>query len=119
MTVPPPFRLRLTPYNRYSIAAVMARLEDAVPQGAGEVGLVREVEFLEPLNMAILSERRVFAPYGLEGGQPGQRGENLFIHKDGRQLYLGAKNEILAQPGDRFRILTPGGGGFGERGTDS
>ena len=32
-------------------------------------GLVREVEFLEPLNMAILSERRVFAPYGLEGGE--------------------------------------------------
>jgi 5-oxoprolinase (ATP-hydrolysing) len=81
----------------------------------GGDGLVREVEFLEPLNMAILSERRVFAPYGLEGGQPGKRGENIFIHKDGRQLYLGAKNEILAQPGDRFRILTPGGGGFGEK----
>jgi len=81
----------------------------------GGDGLVREVEFLEPLNMAILSERRVFAPYGLEGGQPGQRGENLFIHKDGRQLYLGAKNEILAQPGDRFRVLTPGGGGFGRK----
>ena len=79
----------------------------------GGDGLVREVEFLEPLNMAILSERRVFAPYGLEGGQPGKRGENIFIHRDGRRLNLGAKNEILAKPGDRFRILTPGGGGFG------
>jgi 5-oxoprolinase (ATP-hydrolysing) len=37
-------------------------------QAPGGDGLVREVEFLEPLNMAILSERRVFAPYGLEGG---------------------------------------------------
>jgi len=81
----------------------------------GGDGLVREVEFLEPLNMAILSERRVFAPYGLEGGEPGKRGENIYIHRDGRRLNLGAKNEILAQPGDRFRILTPGGGGFGKK----
>ncbi|WP_372681553.1 hydantoinase B/oxoprolinase family protein [Desulfosarcina sp.] len=83
----------------------------------GGDGLVREVEFLESLNMAILSERRVFAPYGLEGGESGKRGKNIFIHSDGRQLYLGAKNEILAQPGDRFRILTPGGGGFGKKET--
>ncbi len=79
----------------------------------GGDGLVREVEFLESLNMGILSERRVFAPYGLEGGRPGARGVNLFIRKDGRKISLGAKNEIVAEPGDRFRILTPGGGGFG------
>lgn len=86
-------------------------------QGAhcGGDGLVREVEFLEPLNVAILSERRVYAPYGLEGGQPGERGQNLFIRKDGRRLYMGSKNEIKADAGDRFRILTPGGGGFGEK----
>jgi len=79
----------------------------------GGDGLVREVEFLESLNVAILSERRVFAPYGLNGGEPGRRGKNLFIRKNGRHLNLGAKNEILARPGDRIRILTPGGGGFG------
>ena len=80
----------------------------------GGDGLVRELEFLEPLNMAILSERRVFSPYGLEGGRPGRRGINLFIRSDGRRINLGAKNEIVAQPGDRFRIMSPGGGGFGE-----
>jgi 5-oxoprolinase (ATP-hydrolysing) len=80
----------------------------------GGDGLVREVEFLEPLNVAILSERRVFAPYGLEGGEPGEKGMNLFIRKDGRTLSIGAKNEIRAEEGDRFRILSPGGGGFGE-----
>lgn len=97
--------------------------EFAIRQGSGGDGrhrggdgLVREVKFLEPLNMAILSERRVFAPYGLEGGEPGKRGENIFIRGDGRKLYLGSKNEILARPGDRFRILTPGGGGFGKKG---
>ncbi len=79
----------------------------------GGNGLVRELEFLESLNMAILSERRVFAPYGLEGGQDGLRGINLFIRSDGRRINLGAKNEIVAQPGDRFRIMSPGGGGFG------
>ncbi len=79
----------------------------------GGNGLAREVEFLQPLNVAILSERRVFAPYGLEGGEPGRRGENLFIRKDGRRMNLGAKNEIQAEPGDRIRIETPGGGGFG------
>ena len=85
-------------------------------QGAhsGGDGLVREVEFLEPLNVAILSERRVYEPYGLEEGRPGKRGQNLFIRKDGRHLYMGSKNEIKADAGDRFRILTPGGGGFGK-----
>jgi 5-oxoprolinase (ATP-hydrolysing) len=80
----------------------------------GGNGLVREVEFLAPLNVGILSERRVFAPYGLEGGRPGRRGVNLFIRKNGRRINMGAKNEIIAQPGDRFRIMTPGGGGFGD-----
>jgi 5-oxoprolinase (ATP-hydrolysing) len=80
---------------------------------SGGDGLIREVEFLEPLNVAILSERRVFVPYGMEGGEPGRRGKNLFIRSNGRRLNLGAKNEIQARPGDRIRILTPGGGGFG------
>ncbi len=80
----------------------------------GGDGLVREVEFLAPLNVAILSERRVYPPYGLAGGQPGERGLNLFFHNDGQIVDLGAKNQILAQPGDRLRIYTPGGGGYGE-----
>ena len=80
----------------------------------GGDGLVREVEFLESLNAAILSERRVYAPYGLDGGESGKRGKNLFIRKDGEKIDLGGKNEVIAQPGDRIRILTPGGGGYGK-----
>jgi 5-oxoprolinase (ATP-hydrolysing) len=79
----------------------------------GGDGLVREVEFLESVHAGILSERRVFAPYGLEGGQAGARGINLLIRRDGRNISLGAKNEFVAKPGERLRILTPGGGGFG------
>ena len=80
---------------------------------AGGNGLVRELEFLEPLDAAILSERRVFPPYGLAGGQPGRQGQNIFIRKNGRTLNLGGKNDIRAKAGDRIRILTPGGGGYG------
>lgn len=79
----------------------------------GGDGIIREIEFLVPLNVAILSERRVYAPYGLEGGKNGLRGKNLFIKNNGIILNLGSKNEIHTNPGDRILILTPGGGGFG------
>jgi len=79
----------------------------------GGDGLVREIEFLVPMQAAILSERRVFAPYGLKGGGAGARGENLCIRASGRILNLGGKSSIALHPGDRIRILTPGGGGYG------
>ncbi|MCI5135490.1 MAG: hypothetical protein D3920_10555, partial [Candidatus Electrothrix sp. AW2] len=41
-------------------------------------------------------------------------GENLFFRTNGRQLNLGGKNTIQAEAGDRLRICTPGGGGWGE-----
>ncbi len=81
----------------------------------GGDGLVRELEFLEPLQVSILSERRVFAPYGLNGGGDGKQGENIFIRQSGRRLNLGGKNTIQAEAGDRLRICTPGGGGWGEK----
>jgi 5-oxoprolinase (ATP-hydrolysing) len=79
----------------------------------GGDGLIREIEFLEPLTVVILSERRVFAPYGLNGGEPGAKGRNLKISKDGTKIDLGGKNKFHAEPGDRIRILTPGAGGAG------
>ncbi|MCZ6558381.1 MAG: hydantoinase B/oxoprolinase family protein [SAR324 cluster bacterium] len=79
----------------------------------GGNGLVREIEFLIPMNAAILSERRVYPPYGLAGGEPGMMGRNLIIRADGRVINLGGKNEIHVEPGDRIRIETPGGGGYG------
>ncbi len=79
----------------------------------GGDGLIREIEFLEPLTVTILSERRVLSPYGLNGGEPGAKGKNLQIKKDGSEIDLGGKNQFHAKPGDRIRILTPGGGGAG------
>jgi 5-oxoprolinase (ATP-hydrolysing) len=64
--------------------------------------------------VSILSERRAFQPYGLEGGDPGSRGMNLLTYKqDARVVNLGGKNTVKVSPGDRLAIYTPGGGGFG------
>jgi 5-oxoprolinase (ATP-hydrolysing) len=79
----------------------------------GGDGLIREIEFLEPLTVTILSERRMLAPYGINGGEPGAKGKNLQIKKDATKIDLGGKNQFHAEPGDRIRILTPGGGGVG------
>jgi 5-oxoprolinase (ATP-hydrolysing) len=74
----------------------------------GGDGLVREFEFLEPMRVSILSERRVRPPFGLDGGAPGAVGRNLHGEEE-----LGGKAVIDVQAGDRVRIETPGGGGFG------
>jgi len=79
----------------------------------GGDGLVRDLEFLEEMEVAILSERRVFPPWGLDGGEEGRPGRNLLVKQDGRTLNLGGKNQVRVAPGDRIRILTPGGGGYG------
>ena len=61
----------------------------------GGDGLIREFEFMAPMKAAVLSERRVFAPFGLAGGQPGARGVNRFIRRDGRILELGGQKRNL------------------------
>ena len=82
----------------------------------GGDGVVREIEFLRPQTVSILSERRALQPFGLAGGGPGASGLNLLIRRDGRTLSLGGKATVGVSGGDRLRILTPGGGGFGEPG---
>ena len=89
----------------------------------GGEGVVRELEFRRPLVVSILSERRAFRPYGLEGGEAGARGLNLLTFagggKDGggegraRLVNLGGKNTVQVHKGDVLTIYTPGGGGFG------
>ncbi|KAK7115257.1 5-oxoprolinase-like [Littorina saxatilis] len=79
----------------------------------GGDGVIREFLFRKPLTLSVLTERRVFAPYGLQGGEDGQRGCNLMIYKDGRIIRLPSKTSINTSPGDVFRLETPGGGGFG------
>ncbi|KAK9079805.1 hypothetical protein SSX86_001478 [Deinandra increscens subsp. villosa] len=79
----------------------------------GGDGVVREIEFRRPVVVSVLSERRVHAPRGLNGGEDGARGANYLVTKDKRRVFLGGKNSIEVEAGEILEILTPGGGGWG------
>jgi N-methylhydantoinase B len=79
----------------------------------GGDGIVREYAILAPATVTMLSERRAVAPWGLSGGQPGRPGRNLLIHAGGEVEVLPSKFSRRVFPGDRLRIETPGGGGWG------
>lgn len=81
----------------------------------GGDGIVRRIEFLKPLRLSILSERRgPYPPFGLNGGAPGTLGNNTLL-KSGSQSTedLGGKVSVDIGQGDVLTIQTPGGGGWG------
>lgn len=83
-------------------------------QQRGGDGVVRKIEFLRRLEVALLSQRRgPYAPYGMAGGEPGMLGRNTLIRADGSQESLSGLAQFVAEPGDLLVIETPGGGGFG------
>jgi N-methylhydantoinase B len=81
--------------------------------GAGKYrggnGLVREFEFLKPATVTLLSERRTHAPWALQGGANGSCGHNYL-----NDVELLPKISLQVEKGDRLRIETPGGGGWGK-----
>ncbi|MCH8143517.1 MAG: hydantoinase B/oxoprolinase family protein [Gemmatimonadetes bacterium] len=79
----------------------------------GGDGIVREIEALCPAEVTILSDRRRYAPYGLEGGEPGKVGRNVLIMPDGTERELGGKASVSVEAGTVVRVETPGGGGYG------
>ncbi len=86
----------------------------------GGDGIIRRVEFLRPLTVSILSQRRgPFPPYGMDGGQPGSLGRNTLCRVDGTVEPLPALGQFDVQPGDIVTIETPGGGGWGESASDA
>ncbi len=74
----------------------------------GGDGIIREIEFLEPMEVALLTERRACRPFGLLGGGPAEPGENRLNGEP-----IPAKTAFRANVGDILMIATPGGGGFG------
>ncbi|XP_067005081.2 5-oxoprolinase isoform X2 [Anabrus simplex] len=80
----------------------------------GGDGVKRELLFRRKMTLSVLTERRVFHPYGLNGGHPGEKGLNLLVRNDDRIINLGGKTAINVEPGDVFQLLTPGGGGYGD-----
>lgn len=114
-------------------------------QHRGGDGVVRDIEFRIPVQVSILSERRVYHPYGLAGGGDAACGLNVWVRKvekaswekqlrrlksggggnevqeedieyEERHINLGAKNSAPMKAGDRIIINTPGGGGWGKVG---
>lgn len=85
----------------------------------GGDGAVREITFLEPVSLSVLTQHRNRGPYGFEGGEAGAPGRQRVIRKseDGSKnpeiVELGAVDECEVDPGDRLILETPGGGGWG------
>lgn len=80
----------------------------------GGSGILREMTFLEPVRLTVLTQHRVEEPYGLRGGKPGKKGEQWVFYKDGKQEQLNSVDGRDLEAGDRFVLKTPGGGGFGK-----
>ncbi len=79
----------------------------------GGNGVVRELLFLEEMEVNLISENRNHPPFGLNGGLSGSPGRNIWIPKGKKSKNLPSIAKVLMQAGDRLRVETPGGGGYG------
>ncbi len=90
--------------------------------GAGRArggdGIERDLQVLEDVTVSLITERRVSQPWGLAGGEPGAVGENWLLPggDEARAERLPDKCTIRLRSGDVLRMLTPGGGGWGQLG---
>ena len=97
-------------------------LEFSIRRGSGGAGrqpggdgTVRKLEFLQPLELSLLTERRgPHPPYGMAGGLPGAAGRNRLVRADGTSQDLPGIAQLSVLPGDVLVVETPGGGGFGK-----
>jgi N-methylhydantoinase B len=104
-----------TPIEALELEFPLRAVEYAIRRDSGGAGrhrggdgVIRELEALAPLRYSLITERRRHAPPGAGGGEPGATGRNLL---DGEALPPKATGEL--RPGQRLRIETPGGGGYG------
>ena len=80
----------------------------------GGDGAVRELTFLEPMTLSILTQHRQAGPKGGGGGGDGAPGWQHVVRKDGTIHELAAMDGVEVEAGDRLVMETPGGGGWGE-----
>ena len=83
----------------------------------GGDGTIRRVRFLEPMQAALVSNRRKVPPFGLQGGEPGTPGDQWVERADGTREQLEGRCRTQVQAGDVFAVQTPSGGGYGKAGT--
>jgi 5-oxoprolinase (ATP-hydrolysing) len=79
----------------------------------GGHGVIREIRFLEKMELSLLTQRRQDGPYGMEGGGEGKPGKQAVVRSTGETTILGSVSSTTVNPGDLLVIETPGGGGYG------
>jgi N-methylhydantoinase B/oxoprolinase/acetone carboxylase alpha subunit len=83
-------------------------------QYRGGLGVIKEFEFLHgPVSLSHRGERHFAAAAGLAGGEPGALARSLIVRADGRHEEIPSKMVSQLAAGDRLRVETAGGGGFG------
>lgn len=94
----------------------LARGTGGQGRSAGGDGILRELQVLVDATVTLITERRQSAPWGLAGGQDGSRGENWLLPQgdESQAVRLLDKCTLSLKAGDVLRIVTPGGGGWGE-----
>jgi N-methylhydantoinase B len=80
----------------------------------GGDGIVREIEVLTEAEVTLLADRRTCGPWGLSGGLEGVPGKAYVVRQDGSMEELPGKLNLRLRQGERIRIETPGGGGYGK-----
>ena len=114
---------RNTPIEALERAFPLRVLRYRLRQGSGGAGLAsggegieRDLQVLVDATVSLITERRVSQPWGLAGGEPGAVGENWLLPggDESRAERLADKCTIQLKAGDVLRMLTPGGGGWGE-----
>jgi len=91
----------------------LRRGSGGVGRHRGGDGIERIIEFDVPATVSLMGERRTVPPWGLWGGAPGAVGVDELHRAGGTVERLAAKSTFTVEPGDRLRVLTPGGGGWG------
>ncbi len=100
------YPLRVTQYS-------LRRNSGGAGKFRGGDGIVREVELLANSQVTLLADRRSRGPYGLNGGVDGAAGKTEIVHSDGTREVLPGKTSVRMKKGERIRIESPGGGGWG------
>jgi 5-oxoprolinase (ATP-hydrolysing) len=102
--------------HRYPVRLLRFRIRKG-SGGAGRWrggdGVEREIEFLEPCELSIISQHRTSGPYGMEGGEAGAVGRQHLFRVDGVVIPLRGVDQANFSTGDRLILQTPGGGGWG------
>jgi N-methylhydantoinase B len=80
----------------------------------GGDGIVREIEVLTDAQVTLLADRRSRGPYGLAGGAHAAPGRTLIVRRDGSKEEIPGKTSVRLRSGERIRIESPGGGGWGK-----